>query len=154
MVQAPSHLKRNLLIVAAIALIAVAVVVTVSSGGSRSTHGPAADSRTSAGVQRAAHGLIADTVAYLGISRRQLSADRRAGRSLAQIADATNGRSATGLIETLVGARKATLARAVASGTMTSAREAKALAKLQRSLTARVQRVPGARAGKATPSRT
>jgi hypothetical protein len=78
---------------------------------------------------------------YLGITPAALQSQLRAGRSLAQIADATPGRSAAGLIDALVAARKVALAARVAAGRITPAQEQARLAKLQTSVSAAVNRV-------------
>jgi hypothetical protein len=75
---------------------------------------------------------------YLGISPAQLRSERLAGKSLAQVANATSGRSAAGLIETIVTARKATLAARLAAGTLTQAQESARLAKLTSRVTSAV----------------
>jgi hypothetical protein len=65
---------------------------------------------------RGANAAHAAALAYLGISGKQLRSDRRAGKTLAQIADATPGKSAAGLVTVIVDARRARLAKALASG--------------------------------------
>jgi hypothetical protein len=77
---------------------------------------------------------------YLGISQAQLLKALKGGRTLAQIADATPGKSAAGLIDALVAARKATLERAAAAGRIPQARLEKALSRLRPRVTARVNR--------------
>jgi hypothetical protein len=75
---------------------------------------------------------------YLGIKPRALRQELRSGRTLGQIADATPGRSAAGLIEALVAARTARLQAAVAAGKLTPAQESRRLAHLRRRVTAAV----------------
>jgi hypothetical protein len=53
---------------------------------------------------------LSTAAGYLGISTAQLAAKLSAGQSLAEIASATPGRSAAGLIEALVTAKRAALA--------------------------------------------
>jgi hypothetical protein len=53
---------------------------------------------------------LSSAAAYLGITTTQLAAKLSAGQSLAEIAAATPGRSAAGLIEALVTAKRAALA--------------------------------------------
>jgi hypothetical protein len=77
---------------------------------------------------------------YLGLRPVEIQRQRRAGRSLAQIADATDGKSATGLIEAIVSARKATLAARVSAGKITPAQEQARLARLTKHVTATVNR--------------
>lgn len=59
---------------------------------------------------------LAVTTAYLGLPAKRLQADRRAGKSLAEVADSTGGRSAAGLIAALLGDRRASLEQDVSSG--------------------------------------
>ena len=74
------------------------------------------------GVSRglAQRSLGAAAAAYLGISVHQLRAQLRTGRTLAQIAAATPGRSPAGLIGALVAAKRARIAARVAAGRLTS----------------------------------
>ncbi len=58
---------------------------------------------------------------YLGISAAQLFTDIRSGKTLAQIANSTNGKSASGLIAAMVAAQKSDLDAAVKSGRITQA---------------------------------
>jgi hypothetical protein len=67
---------------------------------------------------------------YLGLSAATIHRDRMAGRSLAQIADATPGKSAKGLQEALESAIRSRVARAVSQGRITKAQQEKLLAKL------------------------
>src|SRR5205823_8883113 len=52
-------------------------------------------------------------VAYLGLTPAQVQTDLAAGKTLAQIAAATSGKSADGLIAALVGAEKTEIAATV-----------------------------------------
>jgi len=55
---------------------------------------------------------LATTASYLGISRAQLTGELRSGRTLAQIAQATSGKSAQGLSAALLTVKRAKLAKA------------------------------------------
>jgi hypothetical protein len=77
---------------------------------------------------------------YLGLTPAQLRAELRSGRTLAQIADATSGKSAAGLIDALVAARTAKLAARVAAGALTKSQQAARVAKLRRRVTAMVNK--------------
>jgi hypothetical protein len=100
-------------------------------------------------IQRSGAGGLRDlavAASYLGVSPAQLRGDLRSGRTLAAIADATRGRSATGLIEALVAAAKARLTASVAAGALTAADEKARLATLERRVRSLVNRVPRAHA--------
>jgi hypothetical protein len=79
---------------------------------------------------------------YLGIPVAQLRADLEGGRSLAQVADATSGRSAAGLVAFLVAQRKERLASKLASGRISKAQAEARSARLVRRITRAVDRVP------------
>jgi hypothetical protein len=66
--------------------------------------------------------------AYLGMTADQLRVQLQSGRTLAQVANSRSGRSASGLMSALVSEHSATLAAAVAAGSLTSAREKTLLA--------------------------
>jgi len=98
-----------------------------SAGGRRSGEGHAGvhQGRRHAPLHRATiahrHRLAVAAAAYLGISARELHAQRRAGKTLAEIAGATPGKSAAGLIDALVAARRQVIAARVSAGRLTSA---------------------------------
>jgi hypothetical protein len=80
---------------------------------------------------------------YLGVKARELRAQLRRGRTLAQVAASSPGRSASGLIAALLAARKQLLDRARAAGEITPAVEQHALTTLKQRLTAAVNSPPG-----------
>jgi hypothetical protein len=79
---------------------------------------------------------------YLGVSTTRLRAQLHSGRSLAQIAGATPGKSAAALIGATVRAREAELKAARASGKITQATESALLATLRQRVTSEVDRTP------------
>jgi hypothetical protein len=88
------------------------------------------------------HGRVLATAAsYLGVSAAHIRAQLLAGRTLAQITEASAGKSVAGLIEALVTARKAALAKALAAGKITQAQANVALPRLTTHATAEVDRV-------------
>jgi hypothetical protein len=102
-------------------LAARAAVVVVLAGGAVAAvtatgQGP---SYTRAAARHNANGLarpgLAPTAGYLGVTVSQLEGDLASGKTLAEVANATNGKSAAGLIEALVAARKQKLTTAAAS---------------------------------------
>jgi hypothetical protein len=85
---------------------------------------------------------VATAAGYLGLTTKQIRDAQRSGRSLAQIAAATAGKSATGLIHALVGAKSAALADAVRAGTLNRSEQSKMNAELERRVAAEVDHVP------------
>ncbi len=79
---------------------------------------------------------------YLGVSATRLRAELQSGRSLAQIADATPGKSASGLIEARVNAREATIKQALASGRISQTTADALLSNLRQRVTSEVQHRP------------
>jgi hypothetical protein len=76
------------------------------------------DSKT--GIRGGHRGDDFDAAAsYLGTSTEQLLAQLRSGRTLAQVASATSGKSSAGLVAALVAHEKQELAGKVADGTLT-----------------------------------
>ncbi|HMD52399.1 MAG TPA: hypothetical protein VKG62_06760 [Solirubrobacteraceae bacterium] len=86
-----------------------------------------------------AAGSLNASARYLGTTPRALVRELRAGRTLGQIADATPGRSADGLIESIVAERRARLLAAAAAGRISSAKENEALGTLKGRVTAIVE---------------
>jgi hypothetical protein len=64
---------------------------------------------------------LATAATYLGISQSDLVTQLRSGKTLAQVADATSGKSSKGLVDALVADAKAHLAQAVKDGQLTQA---------------------------------
>lgn len=72
---------------------------------------------------------------YLGTTTATLLSQLQSGKTLAQIAEATPGKSKAALIETLVAARRAKLASRLAAGKLSQATEQQLLAHLQKRMT-------------------
>jgi hypothetical protein len=85
---------------------------------------------------------LAATARYLGVSASQLRAQLHSGRSLAQIAGTTRGKSASGLIDARVGAREVEIKAALASGKIAHAQASRLLSNLRARVTREVQRTP------------
>ena len=75
---------------------------------------------------------------YLGLTPLQLKHQLRQGKSLADVANSTPGRSANGLVDVLSAAIKTKLDAKVAAGRITSTQEATFLSSLTPKLTALV----------------
>jgi hypothetical protein len=72
---------------------------------------------------------------YLGVSAAQLQSDLKSGQTLAEVADATSGKSAAGLIQSLGAARQARINAAVASGKLAASKASAIDSKLMRRMT-------------------
>jgi ribosomal protein L10 len=83
-------------------------------------------------------GLLALPSAYLGLSKDTIKAQLVAGKTLAEVANATPGKSAAGLVDYVVAASTAKLDAWVAAGKITQAKEGALLAKLRPKVTALV----------------
>lgn len=75
---------------------------------------------------------------YLGISETDLQSQLASGKTLAQIANGTSGKSASGLVDALVAAEKAELAQAVKDGKLTQSQADQIAAGLTDRMTALV----------------
>jgi hypothetical protein len=116
------------------ALIAVAVAALIAGGLTaifRSGHHHNHPARAHAA---AAHGHRSGNLAvaadYLGVTRTQLRHELQVHHTLGQVAEATNGRSATALVAALVSAKTKKLQAAVASGKLTPIQEQASAARL------------------------
>ena len=78
------------------------------------------------GAGAAGHGVAAAVRGYLGLTSAELRSERLAGKTLAQIADATPGKSQAGLIAAIRSAREARLTAAVSAGKLTRPRRRRA----------------------------
>jgi hypothetical protein len=127
--------------------LAVAVAALTVLGGSAGTalacHGPDTTSATQLSFTTAHHvGLwhrawLGTTVTtYLGLQPAQIKADLRAGQTLAQIANATPGKSASGLVSAIMAAIQTKLNAAVTAGKLSSTTESTIVAHLNDKVTA------------------
>ncbi|HWX09021.1 MAG TPA: hypothetical protein VNY33_03495 [Gaiellaceae bacterium] len=113
--------SRKLILVAAAGALAVGLAANAMAGTGHAKH---------VVVLRAAHGGgggggpaedLAAAATYLGLTDAALQADLQAGKTLAQVAAATSGKSTDGLIAALVAAEKTEFAAAVTAGKLTQA---------------------------------
>jgi hypothetical protein len=139
-----SRRQKTLAVVAAGAVIAGATVAVIAAtdGGTSKSPSPISDANGRAG-QPALSGDLKAAVAYLGVSPAKLLQELRSGRTLAQVADSTPGRSAAGLVDQIVATRKAALAAAVRAGGLRPAQESAALASLRGRVRIRIARAGG-----------
>jgi len=122
-------LQLNAMLVVAVSALVAGVVLASAAAGDRGPHRRhrarqhSLRARASARGGHQRTGAVGDEVrlagAYLGLARAQLRARLQSGGPLAQIADATGGKSAAGLIEALVRAKAARLSVAVSTGELT-----------------------------------
>jgi len=90
---------------------------------------------------------FATAATYLGLSQADLQTALQSGKTLAQVADATSGKSAAGLIDALVAAEKTELAAAVTAGKLTQAQADQLTATLKDRFTSLVNGTRPARGG-------
>src|SRR6201989_2096126 len=109
-----------------------------SSGGSSTTAPPRFDGDHHGGPGGpGGHGDdLAAAATYLGITQADLQTQLQAGKTLAQIADATSGKSKAGLIDALVAAETTELDAALKAGTITQAQHDQMVAGLKARFTA------------------
>jgi hypothetical protein len=103
------HLKRRLaLIVALAAVLGGGTAVALAATGSHHTrrHHHAHRAHAHAAGTHARHGLLQTAASYLGVSASALRTQLGSGETLAQIAAATPGRSAAGLVAALTTAAR------------------------------------------------
>lgn len=81
--------------------------------------------------ERHAHLRLQAARAYLGITRKEMLKDLRSGQTLAQIADATPGRSAAGLRAALLAEPQAHLSAEVSSHRLSKSAEQRRLTRLE-----------------------
>jgi hypothetical protein len=86
--------------------------------------------------------LRTQAAAYLGMAPARLEAQLQSGQTLGQLADATAGKSAVGLVATIVLARRERLAEAVIAHRLTQSRAIAISARLVGRVTAAVNRRP------------
>lgn len=136
-------------IAVAVAVIAaiVAIAVAGGGGGGGSTSSTNASERSTTAATKSP-GDLAVAAAYLGISKAQLRRDLRSGRTMAQVADTTSGKTVAGLIQTLIDAKAARMAAHSTGAQPTSANESARVARLRTRVTAEVNR---SRAGAVGP---
>jgi hypothetical protein len=147
---------RNTQVISAVLTAALVAAGAAYAAGRHGSPSPAQGSSTStagstisslggfgpAGGPGGRHGHGGDELGaaatYLGLSQADLLTSLRSGKTLAQLADETSGKSAAGLIDALVAAEKNDLAAAVAAGTITQAQSDQIASTLSARVTARV----------------
>ncbi len=92
-------------------------------GGHHERSGVAGVAYTVHAFKHRDHGLFAVAESYLGLSKSTIATDLKNGQSLGEIANATAGKSATGLVDAYTAALKTKLDRWVADGKIDTAKE-------------------------------
>jgi hypothetical protein len=95
------HLRRNILLGLAAAAVIAGVIIAITSSGGHDRHPHHGLAARSSGA-----GEVGLTAEYLGIGVQQLHAKLRAGESTAEMAEATPGKSAAGLVADLLAHRR------------------------------------------------
>jgi hypothetical protein len=110
---AVGHSVRQKVVAAAAvaALLAGGAFAAVSATGEGNDH----PRRSRATVHRLRRHDLAAAAAYLGLSTQQLSAELGSSESLAQVASTRSGKSEQGLVDAIVAARRARLAKTSAN---------------------------------------
>ena len=147
---ASRNTKIGVLTVSAVALVAAGGAFAAGKHhGSKASaaRGLSIGSYVSSSSGRTAHDMgpgrgqnddFAAAATYLGLSQSDLQTALQAGKTLAQVADATSGKSAAGLIDALVAAEKTELAADVTAGKLTQAQADKITATLTDRITSLV----------------
>ena len=122
------------------------VAIAVAAASLAGAGAAVAESSHSAGSSTLPHGSRHDgargdlsaAATYLGLSETELQTRLRSGKTMAQIANAMDGKSASGLIDVLVTAAQKHIASDVSSGRLTQAQADTLLAGLKQHITDRV----------------
>jgi hypothetical protein len=130
---------RNMMLAVAIAAALAGVIIAVTADGG---HGSASSATTrTTGTSAAAASEVVLAASYLGVTPTQLRKEMRSGRTLAQIANATGGKSATGLLNVLVSEKAGKLRSRVAAGKLSRKQETTQLADLRTRIHAQIDRL-------------
>lgn len=122
-------------------VLAVAAALGTAGGALACDRGGSkAESARSLAASHHSRGLTNVVTGYLGLTRAQILTQLKAGKSLADIANATSGKSGAGLVDAIVAAVKVKLDRMVAAGRLTQAREDAFLARVRDRVTAFVNK--------------
>src|SRR4051812_31415758 len=133
-------------VLATAALLVGGTTIAAAAGGSKTTK--AAAKATAAAKGGGARHVLGDPLAaaatYLGMTQAELRTALGSGKTLADVASATSGKSTAGLIAALVADAKSKLAAAVTAGTVTQAQADAISADLQSHVTDMVNNGPRA----------
>lgn len=138
-------------------MIAVAAASLAGAGAavaeSSHTHSNTLSHGLRAGGPGGMHDDLSVAATYLGVTESELQTKLRSGKTMAEVANATDGKSADGLVDALVGAAKKNIAADVSSGRLTQSQADGILSGLKQHITARVNSTgpPGGPHGRGGP---
>ncbi len=141
-----ARIRKLMLGVAALAIVSGVVVAIATAPNSDGPLSPPATRGASAHPDAHTSDL-ALAAAYIGISTAQLRRELDVGSSLAEIANATAGRSASGLLDALLAPRAARLGKAVSTGRLSKTEQNRRLAKIFKRLGKEIHRHEGISVG-------
>jgi len=122
--------------------IAVAAASLAGAGAavaeSSHTHSGGLSHGLHAGGPGGMHDDLSVAATYLGLTESELQTRLRSGKSLAEVANATDGKSADGLVDVLVAAAQKNIAADVSSGRLTQAQADGILPGLKQHITDRI----------------
>ena len=123
-------------------MIAVAAASLAGAGAavaeSSHTHSNTPAHGLRAGAPGGMHDDLSVAATYLGLTESDLQTKLRSGKTLAQVANVTDGKSADGLVDALVAAAQKHIAADVSSGRLTQTQADQILSDLKQHITARV----------------
>ena len=138
-------------------MIAVAAASLAGAGAAVAESGHAHSNTLSHGLRAGGPGGMHDDLSvaatYLGLTQSELQTKLRSGKTLAEVANATDGKSADGLVDALVAAAQKNIAADVSSGRLTQAQADGILSGLKQHITDRVNSTgpPGGPRGRGGP---
>jgi hypothetical protein len=129
-----SRKSHVVIAVAAASLAGAGAAVAESShtGSATLSHG------LRAGGPAGMHDDLSVAATYLGLAESELQAKLRSGKTMAAVANATDGKSAGGLVDALVEAARTNIESDVSSGRLTQSQADGILSSLEQHITARV----------------
>jgi hypothetical protein len=127
--------KSQVAIAVAAASLAGAGAAVAESG---QTHSNTLSHGLRSGGPAGAHDDLSVAATYLGVSESELQTKLRSGKTMTAVANATDGKSASGLIDALVAAAQKHIAADVTSGRLTQTQADEVLSGLKQHVTARV----------------
>jgi hypothetical protein len=109
-------------------LFVMVLAILPAAGSAYACDGGHSSGTAFAAEQHSRAGAFGVAESYLGLTRGQLKAQLHAGKSLADVANATPGKSASGLVAAITAALTTKLDTKVADGKISSTQEASILA--------------------------